>query len=180
MRNSCGMLGVLLLAACGQGAEQASVTEAAASAPASNSAPAAPAAPVLQADKAALAQPCLFTKEQVASALNLAVDSATPETMGDMAGCTYQGAKGSLRLNLIWHDPVYFEQATQMTRGSRPGEKIDLPGDADKAWMQFDGPTGGNLHYYRKNLEVELVPLLISTPGRDAIQAALLKLPRVP
>ncbi len=171
------LIPILLLAACGQSADQPAAPEAS---PASPAVTPAPAPPVAAADRAALNQPCLFTKAQVDAALNLAVESTTPETMGDMAGCTYKGARGSLRLNLIWHDPVYFAQATRMTRGSRPGEKIDLPGDADKAWMQFDGPTGGNLHYYRQNVEVELVPLLISTPGRDAMQAALLKLPRVP
>lgn len=182
MNQALGITGmVLLLAACGHGGADPAAATPSDAAPEFTPAAAQPAAPPPGTiDRAVLAEPCLLTPTQVSGALGVAIDTAEPEVMGDMAGCSYRGPKGSLRLNFIWHDPAYFALATQATRNTRPGEKIDLTGDPDKAWMQFDGPDGGNLHYYRKNVEVELVPLLTSPASRAATQAALLKLPRVP
>lgn len=173
------LLPLLLLSACRQQSDQ---TAEARPVPRASRGPAAP-APVPAAarmDKAALAQPCLLSAAQVGAALGIKIDKTEPESLGDMAGCSYRGPRGTVRLNFIWHDPAYFPMATQATRRTRPGDKIDLPGDPDHAWMQFDAPNGGNLHYYRKNVEVELVTVLTPAPSRAATQAALLKLPRVP
>lgn len=177
------LLPLLLLSACGQPSDQ---TAEARPVPPASRGPAAPAptpAPSPAAawmDKAALAQPCLLSAAQVGAALGIRIDKTEPESLGDMAGCSYRGPQGTVRLNFIWHDPAYFPVATQATRRTRPGDKIDLPGDPDQAWMQFDAPDGGNLHYYRQNVEVELVTVLTAAPSRAATQAALLKLPRVP
>lgn len=100
--------------------------------------------------------------------------------MGTMLGCNYKGAKGMVRLNLIVHDPVYFAQATAMSRTSRPGEKADVAGDPDKAWWQFQDTGGTILHYYRQNVEVEVIPMFDGSKDRAAMQAGLLKLRRVP
>lgn len=143
--------------------------------------PAAPAGPAVAAmDPAKLSNPCLLDAGAVGTALGFAVEKSEPETMGAMSGCTYYGKDMSLRLNFIVHDPVYFAQATEMTRKTRPGNKRDLAGDPDKAWIQQEASGTPILHYYRQNVEVELVPMVVGGADPKAIEAALLKLPRVP
>ncbi|MCC6926856.1 hypothetical protein [Novosphingobium sp.] len=165
-----------LLSAC-QGEAPPAADASAAPEPAAQAAPVAPA--VAGMDPAKLANPCLLDAKAVGDALGFAVEKAEPKTMGAMSGCNYQGANASLRLNLIAHDPAYFDKATQMTRASRPGDKRDLPGDGDKAWIQQEGSRAPILHYYRQNVEVELLALGVGGDSK-AIEAALLKLPRVP
>lgn len=174
-------LGLALgLAACGQ-QEQAPVDPAApAPSGASPEQTQPPASAVAAMDPARLANPCLLDAGVVGAALGFTVEKTEPEMMGTMSGCTYHGKDVSLRLNFIVHDPVYFAQATEMTRKTRPGDKRDLAGDPDKAWVQQDGGGTPILHYYRQNVEVELAPLVVGGGDAKAIEAALLKLPRVP
>ncbi len=176
IRSAALVTGLVLLAAC-KGEAPPAPDASAAPEPAAAAAPAAPA--VAGMDPAKLANPCLLDAKAVGDALGFAVERTEPETMGAMSGCSYRGANASLRLNLIAHDPAYFDKATQMTRASRPGDKRDLHGDGDKAWIQQDGGSAPILHYYRQNVEVELVALGVSGDSK-AIEAALLKLPRVP
>lgn len=183
MRRACPLALALILTACGS-SEPAPVDPAVAD-PAgealSQAKPAAPGGPAVTAmDPAKLANPCLLDAGAVGAALGFAVEKTEPETMGAMSGCTYRGKDVSLRLNFIAHDPVYFAQATEMTRKTRPGDKRDLAGDPDKAWIQQDGGGTPILHYYRQNVEVELAPLVVGGGDAKAIEAALLKLPRVP
>lgn len=183
MRRAISVAIALCLAACGQ-AEQAPVDPAiadpAGEGPGPNQA-AAPAGPAVAGmDPGKLANPCLLDAGAVGAALGFAVEKTEPETMGTMSGCTYRGKDKSLRLNFIVHDPVYFDKATQMTRTTRPGDKRDLAGDPDKAWIQQEASGTPILHYYRQNVEVELVPLIVGGGDAMAIEAALLKLPRVP
>lgn len=183
MRRAISFALALCLAACGQ-AEQPPVDPAVAD-PAGEGLGqprAAAAAPAVAAmDPGKLTNPCLIDARAVGAALGFAVEKTEPETLGTMAGCTYRGKDTSLRLNFIVHDPAYFAKATAMTRNTRPGEKRDLAGDPDKAWVQQEASGTPILHYYRQNVEVELVPLILGGGG-DAmvIEAALLKLPRVP
>lgn len=183
MRRAISVAIALCLAACGQ-AEQAPVDPAiadpAGEGPGPNQA-AVPAGPAVAGmDPGKLANPCLLDSGAVGAALGFAVEKTEPETMGTMSGCTYRGKDKSLRLNFIVHDPVYFDKATQMTRTTRPGDKRDLAGDPDKAWIQQEASGTPILHYYRQNVEVELVPLIVGGGDAMAIEAALLKLPRVP
>lgn len=168
-----------LTAACSSQGENAPTPSQAAPDPAA--APSAPAAaPAVTAiDPARLSDPCLLPKDAVAKVLGAPVSTTEPETMGTMLGCTYKGGNASLRLNLIVHDPVYFAQATAATKGGRPGDKTDIPGDADKAWWQTGDGPGTVLHYYRQNVEVEVIPLGL---GGDSVKLKPLleKLPRVP
>lgn len=169
---------LVLLAACkGEAPAQPAGEDGSGPAPLETAKPAAPA--VAAIDPAKLANPCALDAKAVGAALGFAVEKTEPETMGAMSGCYYRGANASLRLNFIAHDPVYFAQATQMTRNSRPGEKRDVPGDPDKAWIQQGAVSKPILHYYRQNVEVELIPLSVEGDAK-AIEAALLKLPRVP
>lgn len=170
-----------LLAACKGEVPAAPATDAAGTqAAATPAAPAAPAAAAVTAiDKAKFANPCLLDAKTVGDALGFAVEKTEPSATGDLFGCTYRGINVSLRLNMIWHDPVYFAQATQMTRSSRPGDKRDVAGDPDKAWVQQEGASKPILHYYRQNVEVELIPLS-ATGDAAKVEAALLGLPRVP
>lgn len=180
MRRAISLALALCLAACGQ-AEQAPVDPAAPAPSGASPEQAQPPAPAVAAmDPAKLANPCLLDTGAVGAALGFAVEKTEPEMMGTMSGCTYHGKDKSLRLNFIVHDPVYFDKATQMTRNTRPGDKRDLVGDPDKAWVQQDGAGTPILHYYRQNVEVELVPLIVGGGDAMAIEAALLKLPRVP
>lgn len=173
---------LVLLAACGGGTDDSAPAGSPAASPgaAAPSAPTAAAAAVSAIDPARLADPCQFKPAEITAALGLAVDSTEPATMGTMLGCSYKGAKGMVRLNLIVHDPVYFAQATAMSRTSRPGEKADVAGDPDKAWWQFQDTGGTILHYYRQNVEVEVIPMFDGSKDRAAMQAGLLKLRRVP
>lgn len=179
-RTLSALAAVGLLAACGQ--EQPAPSDPAVASPAGESAASAgPAAPAVAAmDPAKLANPCLLDAKAVGDALGFAVEKTEPETMGAMTGCTYHGARASLRLNFIAHDPVYFVQATEMTRKTRPGAKRDIAGDPDKAWFQQEDSSTPILHYYRQNVEVELAPLIVGGGDAKTIEAALLKLPRVP
>lgn len=183
MRRAISLALALCLAACGQ-AEQApvdpAVTDPAGEGLGQSQADAPPSPAVAAMDPAKLANPCLLDAGAVGAALGFAVEKTEPEMMGTMSGCTYRGKDKSLRLNFIVHDPVYFDKATQMTRNTRPGDKRDLAGDPDKAWVQQDGAGTPILHYYRQNVEVELVPLIVGGGDAMAIEAALLKLPRVP
>lgn len=180
MRRPLSFALVLCLAACGQ-AEQSPADPAAPQPSGVSPEQTQPPAPAVAAmDPAKLANPCLLDANAVGAALGFAVEKTEPETMGAMSGCTYHGKDKSLRLNFIAHDPVYFEQATEMTRKTRPGDKRDLAGDPDKAWVQQDSGGTPVLHYYRQNVEVELAPLVVGGGDAKAIEAALLKLPRVP
>lgn len=182
IRTSLPLVLALSLAACGQ-AEQPPVDPVVAD-PAGEGlgqSQAAAAAPAVAAmDPGKLANPCLLDAKAVGAALGFTVEKTEPEMMGTMSGCTYRGKDVSLRLNFIVHDPVYFAQATAMTRNTRPGDKRDLAGDPDKAWVQQDGGGTPILHYYRQNVEVELAPLVVGGGDAKAIEAGLLKLPRVP
>jgi hypothetical protein len=180
MRRAAPLALALCLAACGP-AEQAPTDPAAPGPSGAGPEQTQPPAPAVAAmDPAKLANPCLLDPGAVGAALGFAVEKTEPETMGAMSGCTYRGKDVSLRLNFIVHDPVYFAQATEMTRKTRPGDKRDLAGDPDKAWVQQDGAGTPILHYYRQNVEVELAPLVVGGGDARAIEAALLKLPRVP
>lgn len=168
---------LVLLSAC-KGEAPPAADASAAPEPAAQATPAAPA--VAGMDRAKLANPCLLDAKAVGDALGFAIDKTEPETMGDMYGCSYRGAKGQLRLNMVWSDPVYFDKAVQSLRTATPGNKRDLAGDADKAWIQDYPPNQPVLHYYRQNVLVELVPVIPGDDDHKAIEAALLKLPRVP
>lgn len=171
---------LVLVAGCGSGPDSAAPEQSPAAAPESAARSAAPAAPAVAAiAPARVANACPWKPAEVGAALGVAIDSAAPETMGTMLGCTYKGNSASLRLNMIVHDPVYFVQATAMTRKTRPGDKTDIPGDPDKAWWQTGDGPGTALHYYRQNVEVEVIPLgMGGDPAR--LKPLLLKLPRVP
>jgi len=173
---------IALLASCGPGQQSHAPADPASADPATaGPGPAQPPAPpVAGIDPARLANPCLLEAKAVSAALGFAVEQAEPSVMGALAGCTYRGKDASLQLNFITHEPVYFDQATRATRATRPGDKRDLPGDPDKAWIQQEGSQAPILHYYRQNVEVELVPLLGAGSDARKIEAALLGLPRVP
>lgn len=166
-----------MLAACSSGGESAAPPSEAAPDVAAAPAPA-PAGPAA-IDSAKLANPCLFNNEDAAKVLGASVSKTEPESMGTMMGCSYRAGDASLRLNLIVHDPVYFEKAIAATRGTRPGEKADIAGDADKAWWQTGEGTGVTLHYYRQNVEVEVTTTgLGDDPAK--LKPLLQALPRVP
>lgn len=182
IRTPIALAVLVVLAACGSSEPAQAPVDPAVADPAGEGLgqPKPVAAAVAAIDPAKLANPCLLDAKAVGDALGFAVEKTEPETMGAMAGCTYRGSNASLRLNFITHDPVYFDKATAMTRGTRPGDKRDLTGDPDKAWVQQEGSGSPILHYYRQNVEVELVPLLNAGGDGKAVEAALLKLPRVP
>lgn len=138
------------------------------------------AASVAALDKAKLANPCQFDAKAVGEAFGMEFDKTEPETMGDMFGCSYRGSKGTVRLNMMWSDPVYFSKAVETMKAATPGTKRDLAGDPDKAWIQDYPPNLPVLHYYRQNVLVEVVPVIEGGADPKAIEAALLKLPRVP
>jgi len=171
---------VILLTACKGEAPAAAASDAAAPEPAGAPVAAVAAPAVAAMDKARLANPCLLDAKAVGAALGFAIDKTEPETMGDMFGCTYRGAKGQLRINLMWSDPVYFAKAVESMRSATPGDKRDVAGDPDKAWIQSYDSNLPVLHYYRQNVLVELVPVIDGGPDPKAIEATLLKLPRVP
>lgn len=139
---------------------------------------------VTKMDKALLTDPCLFTRDEISRAFAFKVEKVSPEMdmwkSNGLAGCTYNGGGDSIRLNLIWHEPSYFVQATSMSKRARPGRKVDVPNDPDSAFLVFDGKLGGNLIYYRKNVEIEIVPMLgADGPENAETQRALLGLRRV-
>ena len=173
---------LVVLAACGQEQSAQPPVDPALADPAGEGlGQAKPAAQAVAAlDKARLANPCLLEAKAVGDALGFAVEKAQPETLGDNFGCSYRGAKGMLRLNMMWSDPVYFDKASATLKAASPGSKRDLPGDPDKAWIQDYPPNLPVLHYYQQNVLVELVPLIESGGDAKAVEAALLKLPRVP
>ena len=108
------LLPLLLLGACGQPADQTDAANPTAQAlPAPTSPAPAPSPAPPQMDKAALAKPCLLSAAEVGASLGIQIDQTEPESMGDMAGCSYRGPSGTVRLNFIWHDPAYFAMATQ-------------------------------------------------------------------
>ena len=152
-----------------------------ASNPVPATAAAAPAAlAVVAMDKSRLADPCLLDAKAVGAAFGFTIDKTEPETLGDMYGCSYRGANGTIRLNMMWSDPVYFAKASETMRSASPGTKRDLAGDADRAWIQDYPPNLPVLHYYRQNVLVEVVPVIEGGPDPKAVEAALLKLARVP
>ena len=171
---------ILALPGCSKGEPAAAPASQAAAEPAAAPAAAAPTPVVAGMDKARLANPCLLDAAAVGAALGFKIDKTEPETMGDMFGCTYRGAKGQLRLNMMWSDPVYFDKAVESMRNASPGDKRDVAGDADKAWIQSYAPNLPVLHYYRQNVLVELVPVIDDGGDAKAIEAALIKLPRIP
>lgn len=175
-----------LVSAC-DGADGAAKPPKARSSSSSSAAkPAAASAPSKMAamDKARLNDPCLFTGAEIGKAFGFAVQKTEPDLefwpSNGLAGCTYRGKDDSVRVNFQWHDPAYFAQATAMKRSARPGRKVDVPNDPDHAFLIFDGRLGGAMVYYRQNVEVEIVPLQLSTPENAETERALLSLRRVP
>lgn len=143
--------------------------------------PAAVAAPAVTVmDRAKLANPCLLDAKAVGTAFGITIDKTEPETMGDLYGCSYHGPDGTVRLNMMWGEPVYYDMTVETLRKARPGTKRDVAGDADKAWFRSLPPNLPVLHYYRQNVLVEVVPVLTTSMDAKAAEAALLKLPRVP
>jgi hypothetical protein len=180
----------MALVACGGGgkdqAANATQAEDSTPAPAAPSASAAPVpipgGPMSKEDMAKAV--CIFTPEEVTTAMGFAVEAGKPEleyASSGMAGCVYKGKDNDLRVNMIWTDPVYYAQTRANPTMMRAGKLEKLPGDADVAFMQYqDAGIGGALHYLRRNIMVEVRPMSWMDSSNEAMKAKLLKLPRRP
>lgn len=173
------------LAGCGSGDVAAGDTAAPQGAgPAAGSAPAsAPAAPIAGIGKDVLAKEvCYFKPEEVEAALGFKVDKVVPglelASHGSFS-CRYEGKDNVLQLNLLWVDPAYIEASRQSGKGMSAGDKEDIAGDPDGAYLQVQQELGGALHYMRQNVMVEVRPMTWRFPPAE-MKARLLKLRRVP
>lgn len=171
------------LAGCGSGdAEADNAAKPATAAPAASAAKPA-AAPVAGIGKDVLAQEvCYFKPEEVEAALGFKVEKVVPRT--DMASygsfsCRYEGKDNVLQLNLFWVDPSQIEASRQSGKSISAGNKEDIAGDPDGAYLQVQQELGGALHYMRQNVMVEVRPMAWRIPPAE-MKARLLKLRRVP
>lgn len=174
------------LAGCGSGdsaAGDAAPPKDPGAAAGSPSAPAAAAPPIAVIGKDVLAKEvCYFKAEEVEAALGFKVEKVAPQL--DLAShgsfsCRYEGKDNVLQLNLLWVDPSYVEASRRSGKGMSAGDKEDIAGDPDGAYLQVQQELGGALHYMRQNVMVEVRPLTWRLPPAE-MKARLLKLRRVP